>query len=392
MSQGEYYLSHSVFMVGLSNHPTVGLEVALLTCLNSGYLEFLERLVGPLSFLECLKKLESDLSNFFVENYFQNFSNQLDMKCSLKVQVSNRQCFTLGSAASGMKIFLNIQRWFQCRVFMMYILRTLVLGLRSFTLFFLKHKDRRLRSGGCSAYESLSRIQCDPQSVTSGFEAEFPSANNTVVQESPTLDLTTSPLSCPSMAPPSGLLPCFHGNQSLSRPLNSPLGHLVTTGVPHGTFCGLQVAHGSPARSSRPFLVGLPGCPPAPLGLSPPRLSVQILRCPCPVPGWTPTSVLMTWMSVLSAGLSAAQNVLRSLMSRERDLQPPALCSPPARALAASGMEPSSQETWTRHASLRSPCGLVTAHQLARRLCFHTPGCLPLSPPQAHGPEGPIVP
>lgn len=42
MSQGEYYLSHSVFMVGLSNHPTVGLEVALLTCLNSGYLEFLE--------------------------------------------------------------------------------------------------------------------------------------------------------------------------------------------------------------------------------------------------------------------------------------------------------------------------------------------------------------
>ena len=45
----------------------------------------------------------------------------------------------------------------------MYILRTLVLGLHSFTLFFLKHKDRRLRSGGCSAYESLSRIQCDPQ-------------------------------------------------------------------------------------------------------------------------------------------------------------------------------------------------------------------------------------
>lgn len=254
------------------------------------------------------------------------------MKCSLKVQVSNRQCFTLGSAASGMKIFLNIQRWFQCRVFMMYILRTLVLGLRSFTLFFLKHKDRRLRSGGCSAYESLSRIQCDPQSATSGFEAEFPSANNTVVQESPTLDLTPSPLSCPSMAPPSGLLPCFHGNQSLSRPLNSPLGHLLTTGVPRGTFCGLQVAHGSPARSSRPFLVGLPGCPPAPLGLSPPRLSVQILRCPCPVPGWTPTSVLMIWMSVLSAGLSAAQNVLRSLMSRERDLPSPPPCAPLPRS------------------------------------------------------------
>lgn len=27
------------------------------------------------------------------------------MKYSLKVQVSNRQCFTLGSAASGMKMF-----------------------------------------------------------------------------------------------------------------------------------------------------------------------------------------------------------------------------------------------------------------------------------------------
>lgn len=53
-------------------------------------------------------------------------------------------------------------------------------------------------------------------------------------------------------------------------------------------------------------------------------------------------------MSVLSAGLSAAQNVLRPLMSRERDLprpnscsHPPALCSPRARALAASGVEPS---------------------------------------------------
>lgn len=38
------------------------------------------------------KEIKSDLSNLFVENYFQNFSNQLDMKCSLKVQVSNRQC------------------------------------------------------------------------------------------------------------------------------------------------------------------------------------------------------------------------------------------------------------------------------------------------------------
>lgn len=55
----------------------------------------------------------------------------------------------------------------------------------------------------------------------------------------------------------------------------------------------------------------------------------------------------MTWMSVLSAGLSAAQNVLGSLMSRERDLtrpnscsHPPALCYAHARALAASGVEP----------------------------------------------------
>lgn len=164
---------------------------------------------------------------------------------------------------------------------MMYILRTLVLGLRSFTLFFLKHKDRRLRSGGCSAYESLSRIQRDPQSVTSGFEAEFPSANNTVVHESPTLDLTPSPLSCSPMAPPSGLLPCLHGNQSLSRPLNSPLGHLLPNGVPRGTFCGLQVARGSPAHSYRPFLVGLPGWPALLWGSVHPRcLSVQILRVP----------------------------------------------------------------------------------------------------------------
>ena len=60
MSQGEYYLSHSVF-VWLTHS---GLEVAVLTCLNSGYLEFLEHLVGLLSFLAFLKKLENDLSNF----------------------------------------------------------------------------------------------------------------------------------------------------------------------------------------------------------------------------------------------------------------------------------------------------------------------------------------
>lgn len=85
--------------------------------------------------------------------------------------------------------------------------RTLVLGLRSFTLFPKTQRQKALRSGGCSAYESLSRIQCDPQSVTSGFEAEFPSANNTVVQESPTLDLTTSPLSCPPWPLPRGSCP-----------------------------------------------------------------------------------------------------------------------------------------------------------------------------------------
>ena len=84
---------------------------------------------------------------------------------------------------------------------------------------------------------------------------------HTCLEVSPMLDLTPSPSSCSSVAPPSGLLPCLHGNQSLSRTHNSPLGHLLTTSVPRGTFHGLPAARGSPPRSSRLFLVGLPGCP-----------------------------------------------------------------------------------------------------------------------------------
>lgn len=101
----------------------------------------------------------------------------------------------------------------------------------------------------------------------------------------------------------------------------------------------------------------------------------------CPVPGWTPCAHDLDMLSCQLAA-SAAQNVLRSLMSRERDLARPVL---PLPVPVASGMEPSSQgldtshlpplPVWPGHSPSASPQALLS----------HT--WMPaLVTPQAHGP------